>query len=647
MLDLRGDKNPDRIEELKKRLYSKDEKMLRKKKPGILHAITFGISNAWKNDVPLPKDTPSYMSYMPKTTVFKKFFIIAMAFFVIAAGFAVYTFLGGSNTVSTQNIDIKILGNSFTSGGDELPLQIEVTNENNIPLEYSDLLIEYPKSGSATDSGTGDTVRIRKSLGTIKAGQTVTDNIKVVLYGEQGSTRTITTTLEYRLSGANAIFVKEKTFVVNINSAPLNLAVDAPESTNSNQPITIKVRALLNAQKSASNILLVAEYPPGFVFESAEPKSIINNNVWEIGSLAPGVEKEISIKGSIIADDGEEKSFHFYAGEGNVNSTPAISVVYNSILQTIAITKPFLEAKLEINGTTQNEYAVSSQSPIRGKIRWSNNLPTQIMDAEIHAKFSGTAFDKSTVQTSTGFYNSVDSEIVWDKNTIPAFASIQPGDSGSVDFSVLSLPLLNSAHTLLTQPSVIVDISIKGKQPGVDNTIQEVNNFIRRVVKINSDFQLVGRASYSTGPFTNTGTIPPKAEQETTYTITWTVTNSSNRIISAEAKATLPVAVKFKNKLSPINENLVYNPTTGLLVWKIGTVEAGTGFTAASREVSFQVGLTPSTSQIQSTPLLLNETTFTGTDTFTSVVLGGTKRAINTLLSNDPAFVPGGEVVTP
>ncbi len=644
MLNLRGDQDSDRIEELKKRLYSKDEKMVPKKKPGILHRIAFGSSSSWKSEEP-KKETPSLMNYIPHTSVFKKFFIFAVIFFVGAAVFAGYMFLGGSNTVSTQNIDITILGNAFTNGGDDLPIQIEVANKNAVALEFSDLLIEYPKSGNTSDAGAGDTVRLRKSLGTISAGQSVTDNEKVTLYGEQGSTQDIKATLEYRLKGSNAIFVKDAKYTVSINSAPLNLSIEAPESVNSNQNISLTVKALLNSTKPSTSIMLEADYPPGFVFASATPAPLRGNNIWDLGNLAPGVEKDIVINGSIVADSGDSKSFHFYAGTGDVNNSPVISAIYNSMLQTIAVTKPFLEAKLSINGSEQAESIASAQSPIRGQINWSNNLPTNIVDAEIHATLSGNALDKTSIQSTTGFYNSVTNEIVWDKNTIPSFSSIQPGDSNSVDFSMMSLPLLDSAHSLLTSPEIIVDISIKGKQAGTDNSMQEVDNFQHMVIKINSDFQLAAHASYSTGPFTNTGQIPPKAENQTTYTVTWTLTNSANRVIQAQAKASLPPAVTFKNVISPKNENLVYDAGTNTVTWKIGTVEAGTGFTAPSREVSFQIGLTPSTSQVGSTPLLLNETNLTGIDTFTNDTLSSTKRPINTFISNDPAFVANGERV--
>ena len=138
--------------------------------------------------------------------------------------------------VSSKNIEIGILGNAFVAGGEELSLQIEVTNRNNASIEFSDLLIEYPRG-----VGEGDMARERLSIGTIGPGQSVIEDIKLILFGEQGSIQEIRVVLEYRIQGSNAIFVKEKSYPVTISAAPLTLLIDSPLSTVSNQDMTLRI----------------------------------------------------------------------------------------------------------------------------------------------------------------------------------------------------------------------------------------------------------------------------------------------------------------------------------------------------------------------------------------------------------------------
>ena len=50
------------------------------------------------------------------------------------------------------------------------------------------------------------------------------------------------------------------------------------------------------------------------------------------------------------------------------------------------------------------------------------------------------------------------------------------------------------------------------------------------------------------GTFTNTGPIPPKAEAETTYTVTWAVTNPLNNLTDVRVSAILPsYGIKLKH----------------------------------------------------------------------------------------------------
>ena len=124
-----------------------------------------------------------------------------------------------------------------------------------MPLELADLLVEYPK-GSYSATVTADEVeRLRNSLGTIPAGGVKNENIKVVLFGEQGSVIPIKITLEYRIAGSNAIFVKDKLYNVNISSTPINLSVDGPTTISPNQDVVLSVKATLNATKPAPNII--------------------------------------------------------------------------------------------------------------------------------------------------------------------------------------------------------------------------------------------------------------------------------------------------------------------------------------------------------------------------------------------------------
>ncbi|MEA3398938.1 MAG: hypothetical protein U9R00_00270 [Patescibacteria group bacterium] len=617
-----------KIKDINRKLYDRDGKLTQRHREGILHPKNYKVSEKWKKvdkKIEKAKFKPSF---------FKKVFIISVIFFICAAAFAVFMYFKGANSISNENIEISVLGNSFTQGGEELPLQIEIINKNNANLELANLIIEYPRG--ASDS-LDDTVRLpRESLGTIKAGQRIEKNIKIALYGEQGSIRNVKVKLEYHPEGSNAIFSKEKEYPVTISSTPISMLIDAPEKISSNQEIIIKITTSLNTNLPSDQTLLKVDYPSGFVFENANIKSDFSNSLWDISSLTKTEPSIIIIKGRIVGQVDDEQSFHFFVGTSKNNKSD-IDVVYNSFLHTIEILKPFLETQLIINGQNSSEYFISGGETVNASILWSNNLSTRVADAQIIITFSGNAFDKFSVSPEEGFYDSTNNRIVWNRNTVSELNSVEPGQSGSVIFSFTPISLIGSNQ--IKDPQVTMEVSIKGKEPQEGLTFSDINNFKRKVVKIISNFQLANSATYRLGP------LPPKAENETEYGITWTLSNSANIITQAKARAYLPVYVDWVGSYQNQNEDIRYNSANREVIWNIGTVQPNTGFNSINREVSFVVSLKPSVSQVGSIPQLIKTVYLTGKDSFVNSQVKSSYKALSAYLINDPSYTSGDERV--
>ena len=296
------------------------------------------------------------------------------------------------------------------------------------------------------------------------------------------------------------------------------------------------------------------------------------------------------------------------------------------MLHTITVTKPFIEANILVEDTATSGDAVDV------KIDWANNLPSRITDGQIIANLSGNALDKTSVTSNEGFFDSLNNRIVWDRNSVPDLADIEPGAKGEVDFTVKSVSLLGPQSSI-SEPQLSFDVSINGRQPSLGSTYTEVNNFAKKIVKIISNFQIASSASYKSGTF------PPKAESETDYDITWTLSNSTNSISQAVARSVLPLYVKWVGSSSP-RENVTYNEVTREVVWNIGSVRANTGGTY-NREAVFTLALNPSTSQIGSVPQLMKEIYLSGTDDFTGTLISNKSLPLNTTLSSDPNFQSG------
>ena len=631
----------NRIEELKNKLFSKNYPTK------IEHRDTFSslerrnIKDSWGDE---GKFDSFGEKFFMKTSIFKKFFIFTATFFILTLGYAAYMFFVGGNTVSNDNIDISILGNTFTAGGEELPLVIGISNKNTSSLDLVDLVVEYPKGGISDASAEKE--RLRQSLGTIPPGAVRNENIKVVLFGQQGSIIPVKISIEYRVEGSNAIFVKEKNYEVSINSTPINLSVEAPRTISPNQEIVLNVKATLNATRETSKVLLKLDYPVGFQFIKAVSMPALGNNVWDLGSLAPGVERGISITGKMLdVFDGEEKTFKISSGSQSSTDKSVINVVFNSIVHTVTIKKPFIEAKIFINGISDRQYATDSKTVVHAQIHWTNNLDTKVNDLVIKAKISGNAVNRKTVNAGQGFYDSSQDVVTWDKNSVKSLKDVNPGDSGSVDFSFSPLSLFSGSGGILNEPSINIEVSIKGKQALEGYATEDLSNSDSTVIKIISDVGFAAKAFYYSGAFTNTGPIPPQVEKATSYTIVWSLSNTSNNVSKASIRSNIPPWVRFVGSFAPAGEDLTYNSSTKEIIWNVDKIPKGTSITEVSREVAFQIALTPSLSQVGNTPVIINEAVLTGHDDFANVDVRVNKASLNTILNNDPTFPPSGAIV--
>lgn len=625
----------NRIEDIKRRLYDPKDTGVDRRHEGVLHPQRFKVANEWKSDVPPSDTTTNIQMKKPKTSFFKKFFIGAVIFFVGALGFAFYMYSTGGISVSNDNIDITVLGNAFTKGGDELPLQIEITNRNNADLELADLLIEYPRGASDTAA---DVLRLpREIIGTIKKGQSVTRNVKVSLFGDEKSIRNVKISLQYHPEGSNAIFTKEKLYPVTISSAPLSLRIDAPTQATSNQLVSFTITATLNTTLPQEATMLQVTYPPNFVFDSAVPAPNIGNSVWSLASLTQENPIPITINGRLVGQDGDQQVFHVYAGTTSPANMSVVNVVYTSLLQTMTISKPFLEARILVNSQDLPSYTASGGESVSAEIAWVNNLSTRITDAQIIVNLSGNAFNKGEVNPLEGFYDSSNSRIVWDKNTSPELSNVEPGASGVVTFSFKPVSLIGATNAI-KDPQIALDVSIKGNQPSQGSIFSDVNNFAKKIIKITSDFQIASSAEYAAG------SLPPKAETETRYNVTWTLSNSANSINQAMARSILPIYVSWVGPVPGSIEKVTYNATTREVIWNIGTVRSYTGLDS-NREVSFVIALKPSLSQVGSVPQLMKDVFLSGTDSFTNTLVKSSRGPITTLLVSDQFFKYGNERV--
>lgn len=581
---------------------------------------------------------------MNKSSFVKKFFIVAVFLFALSSLTAGFVFFGGVNLISSENVDIKVVGPTSIGGGQESSFDITIINNNNTSLNSATLLIEYPAGTRSPKDLTKDLSRERLTIGDIAPGESYTQTISGVFFGEKESVKLIKLSLEYRVENSSATFFKEKEHEVAISSAPVILSPTYPKEANSNQELTFNVELASNSQDSINNLVLKIDYPFGFVFSSASPSPFAGDNVWKFGSLGKGEKKTVSVRGTIIGQDNEEKVFKISTGTVSPDDDRAIGVVIAELTESILIKKPFIGLDVFLNGKS-GDYSVRGGSFVEAGLNIMNNLPTRLFNTQVEINFSGGAFDQLSVSAGQGgFFRSADNTILWDSRSVTELSDLGPGSQTRLSFRLAPLPYSSVPRN--QRPEIVMTVKARGERVLESGSVEVVSATESRKIVLVTDLSLSAKTVRSEGNFENSGPIPPKVNTPTTYTIVWRVSNSFNQVGNAEVRATLPPYVKWTGLYSPSGEKFSFNPTTKEIVWSVGTLLPNTGFSSPSRDVYFQVELTPSTSQIGSNPVLVGEATLVGTDRVTNAQVGVSGLPVTTDFSGDATFKTGNDKVS-
>jgi hypothetical protein len=170
-----------------------------------------------------------------------------------------------------------------------------------------------------------------------------------------------------------------------------------------------------------------------------------------------------------------------------------------------------------------------------------------------------------------------------------------------------------------------------------------VNVYARRVAEASAVEQLIGTAlaegKYSATVklasqagrkdtrFADVGPIPPKVGQTTTYTITLEAEAGANNLANAVAETSLPLYVNWLDSYEA-EGSVTYNTVSKKLQWVIGDIPKG-----ERKEFVFQLSILPSTSQINGSPVLINQQSIRANDAFTGALLQASLKPVTTELS--------------
>jgi hypothetical protein len=377
-----------------------------------------------------------------------------------------------------------------------------------------------------------------------------------------------------------------------------------------------------NATGPINDVTLGGVFPRAYTLSTAS-QQITGGNI-ALGTLSAGQSKSITYTGALSGSANDLQNFKFTVGTGvNPDGSPALP--YMTQGADITIAAPFIATSLSVNGGDANSAIITPGSVTSVRVDYQNTLDTAISNAEIDIAISGGAVDYGSIQAPSGFYRSSDHTLVFSQSTDPTLAELAPGASGTETFT-FTVPAAVSAKG----PTVTLTTSVSGARVGQTNVPQSASAVSSATLKIGSAVTFTATPLHKSGPFTNTGPIPPVVNSPTSYTIVWKVNNPNNALTNLNATATLPPYMAYADRS---NGPVSFDPATRTITWKPSDLSAGQVAT-----VSFVVTLTPSLSQGGTSPALTSTTAFTAFDRFTQAAVSLTAPSPTTETTADPGY---------
>jgi hypothetical protein len=626
---------------VKQELEGAPETVLAKPMGGILTPHDIKVETDWSTTVSTPTTKKKYV----EVSAFKFVLGWIILMFMGSIGFLLYKVLDDpSARPSDKNVGLNIEGPVSVAAGEPVEFTVSVANKNKVSLAYATLVITYPEGARSPADITKPLREEKKILGEIKAGADGIYRTKAIFLGEEKTDKNVLISLEYRLDGVNSSLEKRTEYIVNISASPINVTVETLREVNNGGDLELKINLVANTRESLNDVLFKIDYPFGFVFKEASQKPSFQNNVWKLGKVDQGSKQTIVVRGTLSGEDGQEKVFRTYTGTQG-RQEYEIETVYGSLLSGVVIKKPFLAINLDVNGKEIEPYVANFGEALSASIIWKNNLATRVTDAEVEVTLRGTPLDRRSIEPGFGgFYRSSDDTIVWNERETPALAQIDAGKTGEVSFLFRALPA-QTKERLLRNPEITLDVTIRGKRTSESGVPEEIRTVVTRTIHFTTDVKFASRLVYFDGPIKNAGPIPPRVGQQTTYTVIWSVMNTSNNVDDAVVSSRLPSYVTWENAIDPQAEDIIYDENRGTITWNVGQVTAGTGIISPIKQVAFQISVTPSLGQLGKSPDVLFESLFTGEDNFTNAPIERSASKLNTSAPTDPAVPRGGGVV--
>jgi hypothetical protein len=427
----------------------------------------------------------------------KTFLIFIIIILALGAGLVGFWYTQTEkNTYSRETLKLEILGSDRAEAGKEIVYTVKYKNNGNIRLEEPVLIFEYPEYSFVEDN---KPLRQEIELKDIYPGEERTLDFKARLFGKEDDSKNAKVWLNYSPKNLKVRYESETSFTTIIEKTPIVFELDLLTKIESAKELRFRINYFSNINFPLSDIRCVIEYPSDFEFISAEPEAM-EQTEWEIGLLNKADGGRIEILGKLLGEIGEQKTFKAKLGMWQDGEF----VLLKEAIKGVEIIEPSLYISQIINGSP--EYIANPGDMLHYEIFFKNIGEQPLTDMFLISKLNSKMFDFETLKSPRGSFETGDNSIVWDWRRVSKLHFLDAQEEEKVEFWI----------------ELKDDLDFTG--PGDKNSVLRNKIYLSQarqefLTKVNSKLVIEQKAYFEDEVFGNSGPIPPKAEETTTYTV--------------------------------------------------------------------------------------------------------------------------------
>ncbi len=543
---------------------------------------------------------------------------------------------------SEERVTVKVDGPLQIRSGNLVTYEVDYKNDNRASLKNAVVKISYPESFRLEDN---PNFRPEGPISGVYFLGEVPSNAegKVLINGRinspKGALVYIKAEMTYSPSNLSSQFVARDQLGVGVISTPLSIEILAPQNVATGDEVNYMVTYKNNGEEAFDGIKIRVDYPEGFTFSSSVPKTSEGNNIWYIGNILPSQEGKIVATGKLEGDRDAVKNVTTYIGSTEKGSF----VSYNEEDTSTKIAASPLIISQTVNGVSN--LTVKPGDFLKFELNYKNVGDIGLRDVIITETLDSPVLEYASLNKEGGSFNDENKLLTFKASDFPGLKYLEPGQGGIVKFSIKVkevIPVLSG-----NDKNFVISSLARIDSPDISTPVS-MNKIIagnKMDIKLNSKLVLDIKGYYNDANISNSGPIPPKVNEETTYTLHWIVTNVSNDVTDAKIEAVLPTNATATGKFYPDGANIIYNERNNSIVWDVGTINAGTGVLTPAKEASFQVRIKPSPEQKGKEVSLLGVSNISAKDSFTGETLTAKNLGKKTVLPEDPGLAYNQRVV--